>query len=360
MDERRALLMVDDPDLLDAVLRLAAAAGCEAHRALDPTDARRHWADAAIIVLDANAAERCARAALPRRDGIVLVTAADPPPQVWRLGLVVGAGSIVELPEGELWLVTAFTEATENAGPPGAVLAVVGGCGGAGASTLAAATALRAARDGARTLLLDCDPLGGGLDLMLGAEDVLGVRWPELSVVDGRIPAATLHEALPAMGDRGLSLLSCDRIGPGPTAGALRVVVEAGRRAGDTVVCDVPRQPGEAAAVVLSAADLTVLVVPADVRACAAAARVAAELTARSPAVGLVVRGPSPGGLTPVEIARALDVPLLASMRPQHDLDRRLERGRPPADRGPLAAAAATLLTELRDRSRLSRTGWSA
>lgn len=360
MDERRALLMVDDPDLLDAVLRLAAAAGCEVHRALDATDARRHWTDAAVVVMDVGAAERCAHVPLPRRDGTVLVTPADPPPHVWRLGLVVGATNIVELPEGELWLVTTFTEATENAGPPGAVLAVVGGCGGAGASALAAATALRAARDGTRTLLLDCDPLGGGLDLLLGAEDVRGVRWPELSVVDGRIPAGALHDALPAMGDRGLSLLSCDRIGPGPTAGALRAVVESGRRAGDTVVCDVPRQPGDSAAVVLPAADLTVLVVPADVRACAAAARVATELAARCPAVGLVVRGPSPGGLAPVEIARVLDVPLLASMRPQHDLDRRLERGLPPADRGPLADTAATLLTELRDRSRLSRSGWAS
>lgn len=360
MDGRRALVMVDDPDLLDAVLRLAAAAGAEVHRSVDPTDARRQWGTASIVVLDAEAAERCARVPLPRRDGIVLVTAGTPPPRVWQLGLLIGAGNVVELPEGELWMVTAFTEACESGGPPGAVLAVIGGCGGAGASALAAATALRAARDGRRTLLLDCDPLGGGLDLLLGAEDVVGVRWPELSVMDGRLPAAALHEALPAMGDRTLSVLSCDRIGPGPGAAGLRAVIDAGRRAGDTVVCDVPRHLTEASAVALARADLTAIVVRSDVRSCASAARVAALLAEHSSAVGVVVRGPGQGGITPVDIACALDVPLLVSMRAQQDLDRRLERGHPPADRGPLADAAATLLTELQDRSGLSRSGWTS
>lgn len=359
MDARRALVMVDDPDLLDAVLRLAAAAGAEVHRAIDPTDARRQWAAASMVVVDVAAAERCARFPFPRRDGIVLVTAGTPPPHAWQLGLRAGAANIVELPEGELWMVTVFTEACEGGGPPGAVLAVTGGCGGAGASTLAAAVALRAARDGRRTLLLDCDPLGGGLDLLLGAEDVLGVRWPELSVMDGRVPAAALHEALPAMGDRTLSVLSCDRTGPGPGAAGLRAVIDAGRRAGDTVVCDVPRQPTEAGATALARADLTVLVVPADVRACAAASRVTAVLAEHACAVGLVVRGPSQG-ITPDDVARTLDVPLLVAMRTQNDLDRRLERGLPPADRGPLADAAAVLLAELQDRARLSRSGWTS
>jgi hypothetical protein len=46
-------------------------------------------------------------------------------------------------------------------------------------------------------------------------------------------------------------------------------VLDAGRRAGETVVCDLPRYPTEAAVAALEVADLTVLVVPADVRSSA-------------------------------------------------------------------------------------------
>ena len=47
-------------------------------------------------------------------------------------------------------------------------------------------------------MLVDCDPLGGGLDLVLGAEDLGGLRWPGLDVGGGRVPATALHAALPA------------------------------------------------------------------------------------------------------------------------------------------------------------------
>ncbi|MDT7710416.1 MAG: hypothetical protein QOG20_6023, partial [Pseudonocardiales bacterium] len=39
----RGLVMMSDPDLLDSVLRLAAAAGCELHRVVDAAQARGHW-----------------------------------------------------------------------------------------------------------------------------------------------------------------------------------------------------------------------------------------------------------------------------------------------------------------------------
>ena len=89
---------------------------------------------------------------------------------------------MVVLPEQEAWLVTALTEAAEGSHPAGPVLAVAGGRGGAGASVLAAAVAVTAVRDGQRALLVDCDPLGGGLDLVLAAEDLAGLRWPEIAV----------------------------------------------------------------------------------------------------------------------------------------------------------------------------------
>jgi secretion/DNA translocation related CpaE-like protein len=344
--------MVSDGELLDAVLRMAAAAGCELVRAVDATQARAYWARAPLVLLDAAGARGCAESGLPRRSGVVVAVRGEPPPALWREAVEVGAEHVVSLPEAEPWLVAAFAEAAEGGRGGGAVLAVVGGRGGAGASVLAAAVAVTAARAGERVLLVDCDPLGGGVDLVLGAEDLDGLRWPAFAVGGGRVAATALHAALPAPAvdaRAGLAVLSCDRSPRGPSPTAVASVLDAGRRAGETVVCDLPRYPTEAAVAALGGADLTVLVVPADVRSCAAAARVAAVLAEHGAAPALVVRGPAPGGIAPAEVATALGLPLLAAMRPEPGLARALERGTAPGrPRGPLATAAATVLRELR------------
>jgi secretion/DNA translocation related CpaE-like protein len=350
---RRGLVMVSDPDLLDTVLRTAAAAGCEVVRALDVTEARRSWPGAPVVVLDPAAARECTARGVPRRPGVVVAVSGEPPPEVWKDAVAVGAEHVISLPEAEPWLVAALARAAEGGGGDGAVLAVVGGRGGAGASVFAVATAVRAASGGERALLVDCDPLGGGVDLVLGAEDLDGLRWPQVGTGAGRVPASALHAALPAPeldGAGGLAVLSCDRSPYGPSPAAVASVLDAGRRAGDTVVCDVPRYPTEAAVAALAAADLTVVVVPADVRSCAAAARVIDVVAEHGgPSAGLVVRGPAPGGLTPGEIATALGLPLVASMRAERGLARLLEQGSAPSRaRGPLASAATAVLDALR------------
>lgn len=353
VERRRGLVMVSDPELLDALLRMAAAAGCELVRAVDPTQARRHWTDAPLVLLDPPAARTCAESGLPRRRSVVVAVRGALPPSVWEQAVAVGAENVVSLPEAESWLVAALAEAAEGGRGGGAVVAVVGGRGGAGASVLAVAVAVTAVRAGERVLLVDCDPLGGGLDLVLGAEDLGGLRWPGLDVGGGRVPATALHAALPApaVGGTGeLAVLSCDRTAHGPSPTAVTSVLDSGRRAGETVVCDLPRYPTEAAVAALADADLTVLVVPADIRSCAAAARVAGVVGEHGgPAVGLVVRGPAPGGIAPDEVATVLGLPLIAAMRPEPGLVRALERGDAPGrPRGPLAGAATAVLDALR------------
>ncbi|MEN3303514.1 septum site-determining protein Ssd [Pseudonocardia sp.] len=351
----RTLLVAEDPDLLDALLRLSAAAGTEVHRAVDSADARRQWLTAPFVVLDSASAARCVEAGMPRREGVVVAVRGTPRSPDWMHAVALGAEHVVSMPQAEPWLVAAFADAAEQAAgrnDRGRVLAVVAGRGGAGASVLAAAVAVTSARAGARTLLVDCDPLGGGLDLVLGAEDVAGMRWPELTVTEGRVPAGALHAALPApaIGRAGgeLGVLSCARAAQGPSPAAVAAVLEAGRRAGETVVCDVPRYPTDAALTALADADLTALVVPADVRACAAASRVAAVLSEQTRRVALVVRGPAPGGVGAQDIAAALDLPLLVAMRPQQGLARAMERGVPPGrGNGPLTTASRTLLGAL-------------
>jgi secretion/DNA translocation related CpaE-like protein len=287
----------------------------------------------------------------------VVIVSADGHPEAWRCAVAVGAQHVAVLPDAESWLVGALADAVESPADPGRVLAVLGGRGGAGASVFATAVAVAVAESGRRAMLVDCDALGGGLDLTLGAEEMGGLRWSGLTTLGGgRVPAAALHAALPTprLGGRGgLTVVTydrpdCDRDRPGPDGVAVRTVCGAGRRAGETVVCDVPRHPCEPGTAALETADLAVLVVPAEVRACAAAATVAARVLRHGVALQLVVRGPAPGGITPSDVSRALELPLLAAMRPQPGLAGALDRGAVPGrSRGPLATAARQVLAVL-------------
>jgi len=129
---------------------------------------------------------------------------------------------------------------------------------------------------------------------------------------------------------------------------ALAAVVEAGSRGGATVVCDVPRRSTAAAEVALDTADLVIVVVTAEVRACASASAMVPWLSAINPNVGLVVRGPAPGGLRASEVAGSVGLPLLAATRPQHGVAQALERGGlRMSRRSPLAATAHRVLTVL-------------
>jgi len=348
VDENRPLAVISDEPLFDELLRLAAAAGCELERAPDVIAARRGWSRAPLLLLDEAAAAACGAGGLPRRDGVLVVCAGDPSPGVWQQGVAVGAQRVVSLPDAESWLIGVLADTVEGPSTTaGRVFAVLGGRGGAGASVLAAAVALAALHNNDNALLVDCDPLGGGIDLLMGAETRPGLRWPDLRVNGGRVTAASLRSALPGRerGGARLTVVSCDRDGPGPTADALAAVVEARRRGGDTVVCDLPRYLPDEVGVVVDRADLVVLVIPAEVRAVAAARRVADRLSERGGQVGAVVRGPAPGGLMPQDVARVVGVPLLASMRPEPGLPECLERGELRLKvRGPLSRVAKAVL----------------
>ena len=109
-----------------------------------------------------------------------------------------------------------------------------------------------------------------------------------------------------------------------------------------------PRQADVTAHGAVDLADLVVVVVPAQVRAAAAAESLAAALRDAHPNVGVVVRGPAPGGLRGRDIADLLGLPLLASMRPEPGLATSLDRGGLRLGRrSPLAGAASAVLAVL-------------
>ncbi|MBU9766976.1 AAA family ATPase [Mycobacterium sp. TNTM28] len=336
------LAMVGDPLLREDVSRVAAAAGVGLVL-LDEPCGRKAWMAATAVLLDAPAAQRCAEGPLPRRSRVILVGHAVPQPCDWQAAIAVGAQQVVTLPANDTDLVAALSEAScrDEAGR-GPAVAVVGARGGAGASVFSVALAQSASA----ALLIDADPLSGGIELVAGSEDLAGLRWPDLVLQGGRLGYPALREALPRRD--GVSVLSSGRVGAEIQAGPLGAVIEAGCRGGVTVVCDVPRCATETTETALSAADLVVVVTPADVRSCTAAAAACPWLLACNPNTGVVVRGPAPGGLRAAEVARIAGLPLLAAMRPQAGIAEALERGglrvRP---RSPLGSAARRVLAVL-------------
>jgi len=342
----RPLIVTSDPLVSAELLRLAAAAGVEVDVAADVVAARAAWLSASVVLVGPDLLVPCAGARLGRRPGVVVLAAELDDASVWMRAVDVGAERVVFLPDGAPWLVQALGEAEATAGRSGLVLAVLGGRGGAGATTFAAALALTGGRRGLRTALVDGDCLGGGVDLVLGAELEPGLRWPDLLATSGRLPSS-VADALPRVA--GVSVVSWDRGPVAPvTVEVMAEVLDLARRATDLTLVDLPRALDHVAAEVLAAAACTLLVVPAEVRATAAAARVAERASLLCRDVRLVVRGPSPGDVTAPEVAATLGLPLAADLRAEPHLERDLEEGRPPGRRRrPLMVACDALLDDL-------------
>lgn len=387
-DQRRPLLITSDAELLDDVLRLAAAAGSAVDAVPDAIAGRAFWAAAPCVVIGVDAARPAAaaikRSRLRRRPGVVLVSRGDDA-EVWPWAVEIGAERVFLLPDAEPALVEVLADATEPPSAPATVIATIGGRGGAGASSLAAAIAVTAARGGDRVIFVDADPLGGGADLLFGGEHAGGARWSDLVAARGRIPAGAFRDALPQVAD--LAVLSWDRPAGSPPAATAALdadvyvgvdvdagggadavagadldvgadaevvanVLDAAARGSDVVVVDLSRRFDAATKVALSAAHLVLVITPAEIRAAAAAARVAAAIRPLASDVRLVVRGPAPGGLRAPDIAAIVGLPLAGELRPEPELASCLERGEAPAARGvgPLARLCERLLADVRAR----------
>ncbi|WP_435602515.1 septum site-determining protein Ssd [Streptomyces sp. bgisy130] len=333
------LIITEDERLLDDLLRLCAAAGALPEVAHGLPARKGDWEAPSLVIVGADCAPRMRGAA--RREGVILTGQDADDPAVLRLAVALGAERVLALPDGERWLADRIADAVEGVGPSALTVGVIGGCGGAGASTLAGALAVTAARTGRRTLLVDGDPLGGGLDVLLGGEKEKGLRWPAFAESRGRVACGALAESLPRL--HSFRVLSWDRGSdvsiPPP---AMRAVMAAARRRGGVVVVDLPRRVDAAVMEALAQVDMGLLLVPTELRAVAAAQRVAAGVQKVLGDLRVVARG-APGrhghGLPPDEIARLMELPLAGEVPWEAGLLADLSRGVPPGAqaRGPLA-----------------------
>lgn len=339
----RALLVTVDPHLLDELVRLCAAAGVSPDHAGDDATALRGWQRAPAILVGTDLLAQVARLGPPRREGVYAVGWGAPGEMAFRAALDVGARSVLELPAAS-GLVTDLLGDLGEQGTSGHVIGVVGGSGGAGSTVFASALARAAAAYGP-AVAIDADPLGPGLDRVLGMEELPGVRWGDLALTSGRLGARPLREALPRVGH--LGVLTWARSGevtrPGPDV--VRSVLAAARRGHDLVVVDLPRAPGAERDELVARCDLVVLIVAGSVPGVSSATRVVERLPDRDRAVA-VLRG----SMEPDAVSVALGVPVVATMGDQRGLDESLDLGTGPvlSRRGPLGRAVARVLDRCR------------
>lgn len=111
------LIVTEDADLLDDLLRLCAAAGArpEVHHGVPERGGG--WETAPLVLVGDDAARRVRGAA--RRRGVVLVGRDQDDSGVWRRAVEIGADHVLLLPDGEQWLVDRIADvAEESARPP--------------------------------------------------------------------------------------------------------------------------------------------------------------------------------------------------------------------------------------------------
>jgi secretion/DNA translocation related CpaE-like protein len=250
-------------------------------------------------------------------------------------------------------------------GDPGAaVVGVVGARGGVGASTLAAALALRVHVDGlgpvprwrrtgggrsggargTRVVLVDLDPSGGGLDVHLGIEGVAGVRWPDLAGARGEVSGPELTALLPTW--NGMAVLSGDRWRPGPAPPeVVPDVLDALASSHDLVILDLDRCEVHGGGPAVAHCTTVLVVTPRDLQSVAGVVAMRAALQSAVSDVRLVVAGPAPGGLGALEVAHVVDLPVAATVPRDRRVPGLVERGAGPAAgrRGAFARAVARL-----------------
>lgn len=341
-DKAMPLVVTADEVLLDEALRLCAAVGVTPVVARDTVAARKSWKVAPAVIVCADLAPAVALTSPPRREGVVVV--GHSVEGLWSDAVTLGAERVCAVPAEQDVVVEMLANAVEGHGEA-CVVSVMGGCGGAGATTVAAALVLAGARRGLASLLLDADPLGGGIDLVLGHEGVDGMRWRDLDRTHGRVSGESLRQVLPSRA--GVDTLSWDRgeaIDVDPSS--VQSVLAAASRAYDLVAVDLPRRFEPVTEEVLARSVLTVLVVPEDIHALSASGRVLEGLQRHTGNVVLLTRS-RPRGIGPDVVGQTLGLPVLGRLRQERGLGARVDDGDGPGRSRTLRSGCGAVLDAL-------------
>lgn len=252
---------------------------------------------------------------------------------------------------GELALRTPRSAGSSTVAGAGVVLTFIGAAGGAGTSTLAAAVARTLAGkvasgsgDGLDPVLVDGQRYSGGLDLLLGVEDSVGARWDDIQIGDGNVERGTFVRALPRTTD-GIAVLTHSRsILPAQIEDASDEVAALERAVavlGTGGVTVVDTSPGGQ----MMRSDHTFIVTPAEVRAAASAALIAAQCRANSVPASVVLRHRAWSGISADDMAHVTKAEVIAEIPTLRSLTKDTElSGLPGRLPKGLAAAAEAII----------------
>ncbi|WP_046438482.1 septum site-determining protein Ssd [Corynebacterium kutscheri] len=319
MKEAPIFMAITDPIIHPEAAHIIAASGHNVIDSIDPREMTRHAHRVAALLVDATTAAHAAT--LPINTRIFLLY-----PETeeidWKLVATMRADGAFILPAQSPELLAALSENPQHTGTKGSVIVVVSATGGAGCSTCAAwlSTVIPNA------VLLDADAYSGGLDLLLGIEDRVGVRWGDLNFLSGGINPEDLLKALPhheqtrvltisRTGDHGLG---CDQV-----LAAINCL-----REHCNVVVDTPVKYVEEIA---DASDITIVLVPAELRPVAAASRLIQVLRSRRVETVVLVRNRSWAGLSEQEVAHYIDHEVLGVIKHEKRLVKAVENTGLPA-----------------------------
>jgi MinD-like ATPase involved in chromosome partitioning or flagellar assembly len=228
----------------------------------------------------------------------------------------------------------------------GQIIAVLPASGGVGATSLAAALAVRACAAGRPAVAVDLDPWSGGLDVTFGIEQEPGWRWDQLreasGIVDGERLAARLPSvlgvpvlAMPTAAGVGGTDLQLD---PVTWIARLPDVLAGLADAHAVTVADACRDE-RVLQVVAAEADAVVVVVGTRTPELAAAASVLPALQALGADPWVVLRGPGAGEVEDLVIDE-LDVEVVGMLGEDGKLAGEVAEGVPPGHRGRGAVVA--------------------
>ena len=318
---------------MDDIRRLVTASAQEVHCASSVEQVQSRWGDASLVLLGPDQVPSVRSAALPKRERVVVVAHSGAVDTVWREAMSVGAAHVAQLPEDEDWVADQLAQIAIEKGRKGVVAAFIGGSGGVGCSSFVAACGSAAVQVGESPVVVDLDPTGCGLDLILGSDEPQsGVRWAELYRVSGRIPGKSLVDGLPSVSD--IPVLSWGenerRL---PSNEALGIVVDSLRTSFDLVLLDLPRGSHDVANAVLPRADVAVFMARAGVIGSLAAQRSATWLLDAHRTVDLLVRpqfGPAAEASDVRDLGKLMGIDPLLIIPDCKDLTGDLEAGRPP------------------------------
>lgn len=342
------LLVTRDPTLLAWVQGCAAGHGVPV-RAHTPSEVDAGWARSPLVLVGADVVPEVAAAGLPRREQIHLVGAELPSSQ-WPDALALGVRSLLDPAVSANALAHLLTAAADPR-PPGVVVAIGSGSGGAGATTLGAACALVAGRDRSVAWLVP-DPWVPDPSLLLGSEPVAGLHWDDLVAAGGRVSPSSLRDSVAR--HRQVALLAHAPPGEGGVRtpvppGVLTGAVDAARAAFDLVLVDVDlRDPDQSREVLRGCDALWVVVRPRTAGLASARARTA-WWGGGAPHTTVVVRG---DGVPDLVVEHALGLPVLHRFADDRRLDEWIDVGAGPVPtrRAALRRAARDLVAHL-DRS---------